>query len=248
MRFFGRQQQQPDEHALPRDIVSKMVRYGRHEWDPQGSEMSIGELGDLMAGLYPIASAAPERFLGDLAAAVLPVGGWAVYGASRLIWELLSVSRGSFLSQNPSYVAIMDDAIAFLRGNGVPPMRVRGYEWDYWLDKGGTNITWLPLLRTPAPGEAPITELRPGEIRRIAQVTAQPDSNVILVRQRDDGQYCAIIDARQSDEDPRRTQWEWKFAASLHELYVEIGLSMQTPTYWYDKELEPYFPLPQPRI
>jgi len=71
---------------------------------------------------------------------------------------------------------------------------------------------------------------------------------VILVQRQDDGQYCTLIDARQSDEDPRRTQREWKSAGSLHELYVEIGLSMQTPTYWYDAELEPYFPLPQPKI
>ena len=63
-----------------------------------------------------------------------------------------------------------------------------------------------------------------------------------------DGQYCALIDARRSDEDPRRVQNEWKFAASLYELSIQIGLAMQVPTYWYDSELEPYFPLPRPKI
>jgi hypothetical protein len=71
---------------------------------------------------------------------------------------------------------------------------------------------------------------------------------VIFVRQNDDGHYCGLIDAKQSDDDPRRTQWEWKSAASLHDVYVEIGLSMQTPTYWYDLELAPYFPLSEPTI
>lgn len=248
MGFFGGRQQGPNGQMLPSDIVSTLERFGRHEWDWQAYGMSAEELGALMGGLYPVASANPDGFLQALAAAALPVGGWAVYGASRLVWELLSPGRGSSISQNPSYRAIMDDAIEFLRSNGVPPMKVRGYEWDYWIDKGGTRDTWAPRIRTPAPGEAPISVLGPGETRRVVQITSQPDSNVILVRQNEDGQYCALIDARQSDEDPRRTQWEWKTANSLYEIYIDIGLSMQTPTHWYDKELEPYFPLSRPRI
>lgn len=37
-------------------------------------------------------------------------------------------------------------------------------------------------------------------------------------------------------------------AVSLYELYIQIGLAMQVPMYWYDRELEPYFPLPRPKI
>ncbi len=248
MGFFGGKQQEPNRQMLPDNIVSVLERFGRYEWDWQANSMSTEELGSLMGGLYPVASADPDGFLQALAEAALPLGGWVVYGASRLIWELLSPGQGSSISQNPSYRAIMDSAIEFLRGNGVPPVRVRGYEWDYWLSKGGTNVNWLPRIRTPSREEAPISELRPSEIRRVVQITPQPDSNVILVRQKDDGQYGALIDGKYSDEDPRRTLWEWKSAASMYELYVEIGLSQQTPPYWYDKELEPYFPLPRPKI
>jgi len=248
MGFFGGGQQQLGGGVLPGNIVSVLERYGQYEWNPQANTMGIGELGNLMAGLYPIATADPDRFLSDLATAVLPVGGWAVYGASRLIWELLSSTNDSQVLQNPAYIAIMDATIEFLRSNGVPPMRVRPYEWNYWLGKGGTITSWVPTRRTPSQAEAQITALRPGETRRVAQLTSQSDSNVILVRQKDDGRYAAIIDARQSDEDPRRSQWEWKSADSLYELYAEIGLSQQTPTYWYDRELEPFFPLPPPRI
>ncbi len=60
--------------------------------------------------------------------------------------------------------------------------------------------------------------------------------------------YFALIDAKWSDEDPHRDQNEWKFANSLYELYIQIGLAMQVPTYWYDRKLEPYFPLPRPSI
>ena len=233
---------------LPADIVSVLERYGQYEWDWQANSMSAEELGTLMGGLYPVATTDPDGFLQALAEAVLPVGGWPVYGASRLVWELLSPNRESPIYQNPAYKAIMDGAIEFLRGNGVPPMSVRNYEWDYWLDKGGTNVTWLPRIRTPSESEAPISPLRPGETRRVAQITAQPDSPVFLVRRNDNGQYAALTDGKRGDDDPRRTQWEWKSAESLYDLYVEIGLSQQTPTYWNDKELEPYFPLPRPRI
>jgi hypothetical protein len=90
--------------------------------------------------------------------------------------------------------------------------------------------------------------LRSGETRRVTQLTSDPDSNAILVRQNGNDRYCALIDAKYSDEDPRRVPNEWKFAASLYELYIQIGLAMQVPTYWYDPELEPYFPLPRPKI
>lgn len=245
MGFFRKRQgQRPGGYALPPDIVDHATRFGHSEVDPQGSGDQGEEMGWLIGELYPFASAEPARFMTDLADAVTPVGGWAVYGASRIVWELISSPN----EQSSEYKAIMDGAIAFLRSNGVPPMRIRGYEWRYWLDSGGTLDTWLPRRPIPALDEAPITDLQQGEIRRVVQITSQPDSNVILVERRNDGQYCALIDAKQGDDDPTRTQWEWKSAASLHELYVGIGLSMQTPPYWYDLELAPYFPLSEPTI
>jgi hypothetical protein len=108
--------------------------------------------------------------------------------------------------------------------------------------------TWVPRLPIPSQEEAPIAALLPGESRRVAQLTSEPDSNVILVRRNGDGRYCALIDAKWSDEDPRRVQNEWKSAGSLYELYITIGLALQTPPHWCDSELEPYFPLPRPRI
>ena len=73
----------------------------------------------------------------------------------------------------------------------------------------------------------------------MAQLTANPDSNVILVRRIGESRYCALIDAKWSDEDPRRVQNEWKSAESLYELYMAIALALQTPPPWCDRELEP---------
>lgn len=121
MRFFSkRQQQNLNQYALPGDIVSKMERFGRFEFDPQGSSGEMGDFGDLMIELYSFASAEPEGFLVALAEAVLPFSGWAGYGASRTVWEVLSPGRGSPLREHAAYISIMNAAIQFLRANGVP--------------------------------------------------------------------------------------------------------------------------------
>jgi hypothetical protein len=246
MGFFRRRQKQP---GLPGNIISMMERFGRFEFNPQGSNAEdAGSIWiETQAPLQPFAETDPAGFLVALAEAVLPVGGWAVYGASCTLWDCFG-SKIDIFRQHSSYNAIMNASIEFLRANGVPPMMVRGYEWQHWVNNDGTSDTWVPRRPVPSPDEAPISTLQPGETRRVTQLTSEPDSNAILVRQNGDGRYCALIDAKYSDEDPRRVPNEWKFAASLHELYIQIGLAMQVPTYWYDRELEPYFPLPRPKI
>ncbi len=137
MGFFSRRQKQPE---LPGNIVSIMERYGMYEFNPQTGAFSQEANGQLMGDLYPFASADPDGFLTALADAVLPVGGWAVYGASRLIWELLSSSPEG--RQHPLYKAIMSAALEFLRTQGVSIGMLRGYEREHWLASGGTMYTW----------------------------------------------------------------------------------------------------------
>lgn len=137
MGFFSRRQKQP---ALPSDIVSIMERYGRYEFNPQTRAISPEDIGQLMGDLYPFASTDPDGFLTALADAVLLVRGWAVYGASRLIWELLSSSPEG--RQHPLYKAIMSTALEFLRTQGVSLGMLRGYEREHWLASGGTMDTW----------------------------------------------------------------------------------------------------------
>src|SRR6266849_4138399 len=101
MGLFSRRQKQP---ALPDDIIRMMERFGRYEFNPQTSGVDPADMGQLMAELYPFASADPDGFLVALAEAVLPVGGWVVYGASHTIWELLSSSASA--QQHPWYKAV----------------------------------------------------------------------------------------------------------------------------------------------
>lgn len=139
MGLFGRGPKRPE---LPSDIVSIMERYGRYEFNPQTGAFSPQLEGQLMGDLYPFASADPDRFLTALADAVLPVGGWAVYGASRLNWELLSSSPEG--RQHPLYKAILSAALEFLGTQGVSIGMLRGYEREHLLATGGTMNTWKP--------------------------------------------------------------------------------------------------------
>ncbi len=110
------------------------------------SEEEARYKGTIEPMLFPLAQADPEMFLTELAQAVLPVGGWAVYGAEHVARSLL----GSSIFQHSSYIALMDASLSFLRASGVPPARLNGYEWNSWVDSGGTIDTWFPAS---APGE-----------------------------------------------------------------------------------------------
>jgi hypothetical protein len=82
--------------------------------------------------------------------------------------------------------------------------------------------------------------VEPDQTRKVAQLTAEADSTFILVGAASAGGYCALIDAKRTDTAPNRRQKVWKVAESLHELYVDIGVSLQALPYWYDHELRPY--------
>jgi hypothetical protein len=245
MSLFRRRTASGHINQLPSDIVQRMQRYGRHDYDPQKYPDDPGAIWtETQEPLLDFASSDPSGFLDALAQAVLPDGGWAAFGAAHTSWNLLADDK----RQGPSYEALMDASVQFLRDSGVPPMRVAGYDWDHWLQKGGTNQDWLPRKAIPQEGDAPLTQLGPGEVRRVAQMLPEHDSNLIFVRRLDDGRVEALIDARRSDDDPTRSQNSWISNTSQHALYVDLGLALQSPTFWFDPELEPFFPVGRPLI
>lgn len=239
--------QHSNTNALPSDLIRMMERFGRYEFRQPGSENDGTDIWmQTQAPLLPLASADPDGFLVALARAVLQVGGWAVVGASRTIFEVIS-SPDSF-GQHPSYIALMDTSLEFLRASGVPSVLLNGREEIYWKAMGKTMDTWVTWPPTPSQQQAPITDVLPNEVRRVAQLTSEADSNVIFVRQENDGRYCALIDSMWGSSDPRRVQREWQSAESLYELYIMIGRLLMEPPHWYDRELKPYFPFPPRKI
>jgi len=222
--------------------VADIERFGRHMYDPDESPWP-SVWADLVGPMYYAYRADQDIFLMTLAVVAEQYGGWVSYGAERLMIE---VAGGDL--EHPAYGRIMNASLGFLRACGVPPMKVTGYEWQGWLASGGTSETWVPRRPTPPRAQAPISDISIGETRRLAQLAVGSCSNVFLVHRASEGHYRWIIDAPQSDDDPRRTQQVHVVAESLHDLYVRIGLWLQVPPYWHDQELEPYIPLPKPRF
>lgn len=220
-----------------------MDEVGRFECDPQGSGIDANRVwAELQAPLLAFAQADPRRFVTELANVVVPAGGWPAYGAHRTIANLLG---GDYKHQ--AYDAILTVALDFLRANGVPNSRLSGYEWQFWLNTRGCTEPWLRGRHAPSADKAAISPLAHDQMRRIAQLTAASDSNVIYVGHRDGG-FMAVVEARMSDEDDRRIRNDWMGAPTLHQLYQTIGEALQVPPFWADPELEPYFPLPRPTI
>jgi len=155
-------------NRLPADIVAKMETFGQFEFDPAGSQVDPGYVWtQLVAPLLPAAQADSAGFLRELAAAVLPAGGWAVYGGSRLVKELLSGDL-----DDPSYHAMMSAALDFLRELGVPNLRLNGYEWQFWTEhKGRTEVPRAHGIARPIGGPSVGKRADPStHIRRLRAV------------------------------------------------------------------------------
>lgn len=248
MRLF-RRQPSANGPLSGDDLASTMARFGHFEYDPQGSgENPSWIYENIIAPLYPSATADPVKFLELLEMEVSGKGGWGAYGAAHAVWELLTPEQRALLQDNRSYVAVIGASLEFLRKNGVPPKRVTGYEWDHWIAHGGTIDTWIPRRDPPPREDARISPLGEGELRQVARLSESPDGNIVLVRVSALAGCSAVIDARWSDDDPRRLQNDWESADDLYALYVKIGRSLQSPPPWYDPELEAFFPLPKPKI
>ncbi|MFC4106127.1 hypothetical protein [Micromonospora zhanjiangensis] len=220
-----------------------MEDFARYEMLGDASGIDSSQVWPMVGSMLPVAQSNRDGFLTAVAETVTPVGGWAAYGASRLVAEVID----SDFEEETARV-ILDGAVTFLRQHGVPPQRLRTYEWLFWLSHGGSIDNWLTRLEPPPPDDTCITQLARGEVRRVAQLTAAHDSNTVHVGWSDDGTFVGVIDARRSDEDPTRGRWVWKNAGTMYELYMDMGLALQVPPFWVDPELEHYIPLPRPRI
>jgi hypothetical protein len=115
--------------ALPPDLVSRLEPFGRFEFDPQGSGVDPIGLPSAEYPLMQMAKQDPDGFMDALAAATVPIGGWTVYGAMRLIWN--------FGLADPDVPQADSDAISmaalqFLHDCGYPQERLSPREMAFW--------------------------------------------------------------------------------------------------------------------
>ncbi|MFF0655564.1 hypothetical protein [Micromonospora tulbaghiae] len=228
---------------LPPGTAAMLADFARYEWYGERSGIDPDKAWGMLSTLLPLSQSNPAGLTAALARDVTPLGGWPAYGASRAIAELIGLEFTGSDAQ-----AVLTEGINFLRQHGVPPLRVRGYEWNHWVSTGGTIDTWLPTVPPPPFERSGLRDLGPGEVRHVATMTEAQDSNTIHVSRDGSGAYVALIDARQSDDDPTRSRWEYKRANSLYEIFRNLGLALQSPPHWVSDELEPYIPLPRPTI
>lgn len=109
----------------PSALVAMMDAFGRHQLgaggaggglDPRPAGLDAVDVwSSIVAPLAVLAHAEPARFAAALRDAVLPVGGWPVLGASRLLQELLDGE-----SAHAARDEVCDAALALLREWGVP--------------------------------------------------------------------------------------------------------------------------------
>jgi hypothetical protein len=120
--------------ALPPDLVSRLEQFGRFEFDPQGSGVDPIGLPSAEYPLMQMAKQDPGGFMAALAAATVPIGGWTVYGAMRLIWN--------FGLAEPDVPQADSDAISmaalqFIHDSGYPRERLTPRDLAFWRRLAG---------------------------------------------------------------------------------------------------------------
>jgi hypothetical protein len=232
----------PGVARLPAEVAVTMERFGRFEFDPVGNDIDASSVWEeLQSPLLEFSQWDPEQFAAELVAAVLPAGGFALYGAARTIWNLLGSDFRS-----PAYDTVRMAALEFFRANGVPSNRLSSDDWAFW--QRSRDEPWLVGRPRPTPETARITPLAPDELRRIARISAAFDSNVVYVRDSGSAGHVAVVEARKSHTDPARRRFDWLKAPTLHDLYVCVGEAFQVPVHWVAEELAPFIPLPPSRF
>ncbi len=262
MGLFSRQSakaSQPAFTATSADLVRiGMAAFGGPSPDPPGlSALSTTELDGYAVAAsasanYP-ASGSPEwdrlqgLFLDELTAAAERAGDWGFVGAMCIAMNFVAGGH----NPDPRYLAILDRALNVLRLDGVAYPAVPPFAIEFWQRvhgwDGARPAGWpsaLDYVSVPAADDQPlVTDIQPGESRRLAQPHNGDQSNVIYAERRTDGMIVAVIDGIDTADGVRK-RWEWQGleAPDYLSFLRELGDRLVTPSYWAHEDLRPYFP------
>ncbi|HZN74174.1 MAG TPA: hypothetical protein VFC00_21100 [Micromonosporaceae bacterium] len=99
--------------------------FGRYSLDMQHSGIDGGDMWERLGPLHEYATSDRAGFLAELQAVVAgDQGGFATFGAARLVWEMYS---GDSL-HIPAALPLIDAGIEFKCSRGLPTMMLTGYE------------------------------------------------------------------------------------------------------------------------
>jgi hypothetical protein len=111
---------------FPADMLQRMDLFGRFELDRFDSGINSNEIWPhCVAPFYDFATADPDGFLMALRSVVHGhEGGFATYGAARLVWELL----GQDGIRRATALPLIDAGIDFKIERGLPGLHFTPYE------------------------------------------------------------------------------------------------------------------------
>ncbi|WP_433350317.1 hypothetical protein [Micromonospora sp. CA-111912] len=101
--------------------------FGRYSFDVYGSGIDGGDTWNRLGPLHDYAARDREGFLTGLRALVAgDQGGFATFGAARLVWELY----GGDVLRIPAALPLIDAGIEFKRSRGLPTASLTVYETE----------------------------------------------------------------------------------------------------------------------
>lgn len=248
MGFFRRRSR---TSRLSPDLLTILEQYGRWAFDPPGSGIDASRIGDerlrdpvIMAWgsegpRSGRATRATDELSDSLAEAALPLGGWPVYGAYKLVVDL----RDDLT--HPSDVALMEAGLQFLRSRGVPwNSHLSPFEMQFWIARNpGGARDWIPWPDPPDPSQAP-PDIEAGETRHMADILRPADRllNRLYFRRGEDGYEAVIMFAGDpTGKDPFVQHTE----PTLYQLCLTVGGALCTPPHWVAPELARFIPQPK---
>ena len=180
--------------------------------------------------IYAAAQASPEPELATM-------GGYLV------------LAEFDFHMRNPRYLEMLDASLRLMRSRGFSSGHLRRYEADRWIETHGdlrTSFDGLVDVLPPEPDAAPETKtLGLGESRMLAKLGPGELDNQFHAERRNDGSYI-VYSLRRRDADAytieRYSEDQIGAFSSLPELLRALGDYLQSPTFWADDDLAPYFP------
>jgi hypothetical protein len=245
MGLFGRKARPA---SLPADIVAKMAKYGKNRRYPPHDVYEILALDPYESGSFidTLRAMPPDEQRGWISAlsdAVVPVGGWAAYGAADFVMPV-----ASSLGDLAAYKSIVEASLQFQRSSGVWESDLSGNERIFW-EVNHPGEQWMTPTSPPSRDAAVIADLPVGQERKVVVMSAILDSNEVYASHPEAGRYVAIVEAPvERGEDRGRVRNEADSAESLYDLYCKLGQHMRISNHWVHPELEPFFPYPTPQI
>ncbi len=220
-----------------------MERSGRHRIAPHTS----GEPSPLDPDWEPIipidfemkVRAEPQNYIEVLAEVIVPVGGWAAYGAAELALDVMEHDL-----DNSAYRALFVAGLEVRRQAQVPWVMLNSFDHAYWSD-AHPDEPWLPERQPPSREAADITPLKVDQERRVAQVSPGDDSKVLLITRPAPDRYAMLIEHPQ--EDGSRMRGVFYEAGTLYDVYIGAGQQVLAH-FWNAPEFEPFCRYLAPRL